>query len=159
MDNPYKAPVTEVPIASHATVGLDNESAAKRFRLFLVLSVLIGLGGLPISFIDDAILPAELLNYRNSVTTSELSSAEIAFAVLLIPVVPLLIWNLVQLYRLKASARAWAVGLTLLGIPALFLMGPVAESALSEIWSELSNLSWGIVLAMMYCDPFARQFR
>ena len=159
MDNPYKSPIIDPIPDSKADLGdVSDEQAAKRFRWLLALWIIVGLVGLPVTLVADSFLPPELLAYENGRAQQGLTTRDVVAFVIVVLVVPFLIWNLVQLFRLKASARLWAVILTIAGLPIFLLFGPAVESSVSEIWTEVTNIMWGILLAMMYCNPYAKQF-
>jgi len=119
---------------------------------------LIGLIGIPISLITERFLPAPLVTYLDSQLEADLSITDLLAFGLFLPVAAACIWNYIQLYRFKNSARPVAIALTVLGFSLLFFIGPFIESSLSRVLSDVATMIWGATLAMMYCEPFDRLF-
>ena len=128
------------------------------FRRVLVASASIGLVAVPVSMIAERFLPARLVAYLDSQIAKEVSSFEALTLALLLLFIGLVIWNFVQLYKFRPSSRPIAIALTVIGLLVYFLIGPIIEPPISRIFSDVSTILWGAVIAMMYCKPYQQLF-
>ena len=128
------------------------------FRRVLVASASIGLVAVPVSMIAERFLPARLVAYLDSQIAKEVSSFEALTLALLLLFIGLAVWNFVQLYKFRPSSRPIAIALTIIGLLVYFFIGPIIEPPISRIFSDVSTILWGAVIAMMYCKPYQQLF-
>ena len=156
MDNPYEPSAT---LASQDTLKkAKSRSPESRFRLVLLASLAIELIGVPVSLISERFLPAPLVAYLDFETEQPMTVTEIVLAVAALVIFIVSIWNFVQLYRFRHSARPIAIVLTVFWVLVMIFLGPNVESGLSGTFWEASALLWGAAMAMMYCTPYDELF-
>ena len=136
----------------------EKRSPKSRFRQVLIASIAVALVGLPVSLISERFLPAPLVVFLDSQFEQDITAAETVSALVGLLVAIVAIWNCIQLYRLRSSARPVAIALTIACLPAWMLFGPIIESPLARIFSDTSVLLWGAAMAMMYCKPYSELF-
>ena len=117
-------------------------------------SLAIGLVSIPVSLVSERFLPAPLVAYLDFQAGQEITTTEAVLAVVGIVIAAITIWNFIQLYRFRYSARPIAIALTIFWMLIMLFLGPVVESPVSGIFTEASALIWGAVMAMMYCKPY-----
>ena len=108
--------------------------------------------------IAERFLPAPLVAYLDSPIANEVSNFELLTLALLLLFIALAVWNFVQLYKFRPSSRPIAIGLTIIGLLVYFLIGPIIEPPISRIFSDVSMILWGAIIAMMYCKPYRQLF-
>ena len=108
--------------------------------------------------IAERFLPAPLVAYLDSQLGQDLSGFEIVTIPLLLLFLVAAIWNFVQLYKFRPSSRPIAIALTGLGLAVYFLVGPIIEPPISRIFSDVSLILWGMLITMMYCEPYEKLF-
>jgi len=151
VSNPYEPPLT-LALSSD-----QNDTAKLRFRRFLLASVFVSVATIVVSLLSERTLPAPLRDYLNAQATSNPTSDMVVIAVFG-PLIILSIWNIVQLYRFKRYSRPILIVLLVSETLAMLFLGPDIQSPFSAMFSQASTLLWGIVVAMMYCTPYAECF-
>jgi hypothetical protein len=161
MDNPYQASLLDpAPIESPEESEQLNRS---RFRRLLLLSIALTFIYVPVSIGTEPYLPEPLFEYADSQTSEEWTRSDAVIMPFILLLFAVTIWNYVELYRFKASARPIAVGVTVAWLLVLlgfgWVNGPDVDSTLAQVISEADSLLWGALLAMMYLKPFSSLFR
>jgi hypothetical protein len=129
----------------------------------LLLSIALTFIYVPVSIGTEPYLPEPLFEYADSQTSEEWTRSDALIIPLSLSLLAVMIWNYVELYRFKASARPTAVGVTVAQLLVLLVSGwvngPDVDSTLAQVISEADSLLWGALLAMMFLKPFSSLFR
>ncbi len=120
--------------------------------------MVVGIAYLPASIIRDQMLPDQMVAVNNARIEQDLTATEMVAVGIGLPPLIAAIINLVGLYRFRSNARPWAVGISIAMLPLCILFGPWIDSGVGELLSSTSMVLWGVVLAMMYCRPYAELF-
>jgi hypothetical protein len=127
------------------------------FRVLVVGSVGCMLFALLLSFLTESLLPAEHQLYLQR-RAAETGERDLAMLSLGIPVLVLGLVSALGLFRLWAWARVLAVIVTAAFVALTPLVGVIVDSGWVGMFSEISTLLWGAVLAAAYWSPVSAHF-
>ena len=130
----------------------------KNFRILLVLSWLLVIAGVVVSFATKNSLPSELQSYLERVENAPLTNGEIVLAVVDITFVVFAIVLTVGLYRFRRWAKTLLPVSYVLGLVLIPVNGPYVESGWVSILFYSGSLMDGIILALVYFSPLKEFF-
>ena len=127
------------------------------FRLLIIVAISCGAFSIALSALSQSYLPPELQQYLyfSSLQTGE---RELALVSLFIPLLVLTIVAAIGLYRFRPWARILALAITIGWLILSPLVGIIVESGWVALFSDLSTLSWGTLLAMAFWSPVSEAF-
>lgn len=130
----------------------------KNFRILLVLSWLLVITGVVVSFATRNSLPSELQSYLERVENAPLTNGEIVLAIVDVTFVVFVIVLTVGLFRFRGWAKALLPVSYLLGLVLIPVNGPYVESGWVSILFYSGSLVDGMILALVYFSPLKESF-
>jgi hypothetical protein len=124
-----------------------------RFRVLLVLSLVVGLAGAVAAFVGESRLPPPLREYLEERATAEPTPLEWVMVAVFLPLSVAYVASFVGLLRFVAWSRpmaAWACVAALAGLP---LFGPTVEHGVATALFLSSNVLFGASLGIAYSHP------
>ena len=135
------------------------EVTESNFRKLLLLSLVSGLASVAVSLSLESTLPIPLREYLNAEYEAEWTTYDSIMLTCSLIILPLFIWNWIELYWFKPRSRLIALGLTLISLPLLSLFGGVRISTWQEdMLYTVSCYTWGALLICMYLPPIDEKF-
>jgi hypothetical protein len=130
----------------------------KLLRIFIIAELLFLIASIVSEWTLRSTLPVQLQNYINDSDALPISTMQIVFMLLLIPVVILFILSWVALWRLRRWARllytiAWVVSL-----PFVVPLGPYIMTGLGYTLETTSTLFGGLILGLIYFSDLREMF-
>jgi hypothetical protein len=116
------------------------------FRFILIGNIVMGIL---------SIVAGETLSQNLNITEVELSNIQVIFSLVAII---LFIISIVGLWKIKKWARTIYVMLMLMDIVMTSTMGDINQNAWELMFSEISSLLDGILIAMMYSGETKKEF-
>ena len=130
----------------------------KNFRILLVLSWLLVIAGVIVSFATENSLPPELQSYLERVENAPLANGEIVLAVVDVTFVVFAVVLTVGLFRFRRWAKTLLPMSFILGLVLIPINGPSVESGWASSLFYLGSLVDGIILALVYFSPLREFF-
>ncbi len=130
----------------------------KNFRILLVLSWLLVIAGVVVSFLTESSLPPELRAYLERVGDAPPASGEIVLAVVDVAFIILAIVLTVGLFRFRRWARSLLPVSYALGFALLPAHGPYVESGWESALFYVGSSVDGVILALVYFSPLSEVF-
>ena len=127
------------------------------FRILVVLSLVLS----TVSVVWDFIFPNEIVNklmiyfFELKPVDIEVSSIDIISSVAMLF---LMLAALVGLLLFKNWGRIAFILCGVVGYPVIMMSGPQISSGVSGVLFDLSNITSGVILAMMYLSPVSEEF-
>lgn len=130
----------------------------KNFRILLVLSWLLVIAGVVVSFVTESFPPPELQTYLQRVENSPLANGEIVLAIVDVAFIVLAVVLTVGLFLFKRWAKTLLPMSYALGLVLIPVNGPYIESGWVTTLFYLGSLVDGIILALVYFSPLREVF-
>ena len=138
--------------------------SVSHYRILLIVSLILGLVGV---FLDDVfpqLLSPAFVAAQETQDTQLAETGTMALVLWIVATVALFIAGVastVGLYLFRPWAPRLALITTILAfatVPALGIMGTVAQSGMATTFTGISNALWGAVLALVYFSPLKARF-
>lgn len=127
------------------------------FRVIVVVAVLSALFSVFLSLAGERLLPVELQYYLQRAAAQE-AERGMAILALGIPILVVSVVVAVGLFLFWPWSRPLALIVTVASVVFTPVAGPIVESGWVGMFSELSSLLWGAVLASAYWSPIKDHF-
>jgi len=128
------------------------------FRILVVLSLVLSIA----SVVWDLIFPNEIVN-KLVVYFFELKPVDIEISpfdiICSVAMLLLLLAALTGLLLFKNWGRIAFILCGIVGYPVIMMSGPQVSSGFSGALFDLSNITSGVILAMMYLSPVSEEFK
>ena len=123
-----------------------------------MLSWLLVIAGVIVSFATENSLPPELQSYLERVENTPLANGEIVLAVVDVTFVVFAVVLTVGLFRFRRWAKTLLPMNFILGLVLIPINGPSVESGWASSLFYLGSLVDGIILALVYFSPLREFF-
>ena len=130
------------------------------FRIILISGLIIAMIGIVAGFSLLDTLPPLLQSYLSQRENEELSGAEALFLLAAIPTVFILLpISTIGLWKFKSWARTLYVVISVAFIPLYPVIGPVVMNGWEAMFSDLSLVLEGVLIAMMFTGEIGKKFK
>ena len=130
------------------------------FRTLLVLLVVLTIVSIIASLKLESTLPTELQDYLSKVANEEINGFE-SFLILISAWIALLLLliSTLGLWFFMSWGRTLYIFITLAFLPFYLLCGPIISTGWEVLFSDISLMLEGLILAMMFSGATGEEFR
>ena len=142
--------------SAHTVVGA--EMTQRRYRQLLLAHIASVVAAAVIGVAFPGMLPGDLsAAYETAMAATPIERFAWSWVIVL-PILAVVVAGYVGLYQLRRWGRTLALVTTLVGFLVYPLAGPSVAAWLESALLDVSNITWGALLALAYFGPLASQF-
>ena len=130
----------------------------RRFRIAVVLPVVLTVLAVVASFVGESALPPPLQDHLRQQRDAELTAADWVLIALALPFLASYVASFVGLLKFRPHSRSLNIVVSAVGLIVLPLAGPTVEPGIATALLHASSMLYGAVLASAYHRPVAVWF-
>ena len=130
----------------------------RALRVLIVTEIAMAAAAVIAALVEQRFLPEPLRHWLEQDAERPLTTSEIVFAVLIVPLFGALVVSWIGLWRLWKPARRLYLFTVACGMAATLLTGPQVSSAIGSALSTAASMATGAIIALVYFSPLSVAF-